>query len=172
MKRILLLAAGLMLMTTATFAQKFCFVDMEYILRKMPSYTEAQKQLDVVSAGFQKDIEAKRKVVDDMYKSFQAEQVLMTDQMKQQKIKEIETSEKEVKELQKKKFGPDGELFTKRKDLVKPIQDKVYDEIQKYASAKGYDFIFDKSSGPSMLYATERLNKSDEILSNMGITKK
>jgi outer membrane protein len=172
MKRILLLAAGLMLMTTATFAQKFCFVDMEYILGKMPSYTEAQKQLDVVSAGFQKDIEAKRKVVDDMYKSFQAEQVLMTDQMKQQKIKEIETSEKEVKELQKKKFGPDGELFTKRKDLVKPIQDKVYDEIQKYASAKGYDFIFDKSSGPSMLYATERLNKSDEILSNMGITKK
>jgi outer membrane protein len=172
MKRILLLAAGLLLMTTATFAQKFCFVDMEYILGKMPSYTEAQKQLDVVSAGFQKDIEAKRKVVDDMYKSFQAEQVLMTDQMKQQKIKEIETSEKEVKELQKKKFGPDGELFTKRKDLVKPIQDKVYDEIQKYASAKGYDFIFDKSSGPSMLYATERLNKSDEILSNMGITKK
>lgn len=172
MKRILILAAGLMLMTTATFAQKFCFVDMEYILGKMPSYTEAQKQLDVVSAGFQKDIEAKRKVVDDMYKSFQAEQVLMTDQMKQQKIKEIETSEKEVKELQKKKFGPDGELFTKRKDLVKPIQDKVYDEIQKYASAKGYDFIFDKSSGPSMLYATERLNKSDEILSNMGITKK
>lgn len=172
MKRILLLAAGLMLMTTATFAQKFCFVDMEYILGKMPSYTEAQKQLDVVSTGFQKDIEAKRKVVDDMYKSFQAEQVLMTDQMKQQKIKEIETSEKEVKELQKKKFGPDGELFTKRKDLVKPIQDKVYDEIQKYASAKGYDFIFDKSSGPSMLYATERLNKSDEILSNMGITKK
>jgi len=172
MKRISILAVTFLLMTTATFAQKFCFVDMEYILGKMPSYTDAQKQLDGASSGFQKEIETKRKAVDDMYKSFQAEQVLMTDQMKQQKIKEIETAEKEVKDLQKKKFGPDGELFAKRKDLVKPIQDKVYDEIQKFASAKGYDFIFDKSSGPSMLFATERLNKSDEILSNMGITKK
>ena len=166
------MVTALLLFSASTFAQKFCYVDMEYILGKLPQYTEAQKQLDESSKGFQKDIEAKRKTVDDMFKQYQSEQVLMTDQMKQQKMKDIETAEKEVKDLQKKKFGPDGELFQKRKELVKPIQDKVYDEITKYAQAKAYDFIFDKSSGPSMLYATEKLNKSDDILFNMGIGKK
>ncbi len=107
-----------------------------------------------------------------MFKQYQSEQVLMTDQIKQQKMKDIETAEKEVKDLQKKKFGPDGELFQKRKELIKPIQDKVYDEIQKYAQAKGYDVIFDKSSGATMLYAADKLNKSDDILFNMGVQKK
>ena len=172
MKKTVLMVTALLLFSASTFAQKFCYVDMEYILGKLPQYTEAQKQLDESSKGFQKDIEAKRKTVDDMFKQYQSEQVLMTDQMKQQKMKDIETAEKEVKDLQKKKFGPDGELFQKRKELVKPIQDKVYDEITKYAQAKAYDFIFDKSSGPSMLYATEKLNKSDDILFNMGIGKK
>ena len=158
--------------TNTLSAQKFCFVDMEYILSKVPSYTEAQKQLDVASQGYQKEIDAKRKVVEDLYKSFQAEQVLMTEQIKQQKIKEIEAAEKVVKDIQRDKFGPSGELFKKRQELIKPIQDKIYDEIQKYAQAKVYDFIFDKSSGPSMLFASEKFNKSDDILANMGITKK
>lgn len=172
MKKSLLTLAAFFMMSAASYAQKFCYVDMEFILGKVPQYADAQKELDKVSQGFQKDIEAKRKAVDDMFKQYQSEQVLMTDQMKQQKMKEIETAEKEVKDLQKKKFGPDGDLFQKRKELIKPIQDKVYDEIQKYAQAKGYDFVFDKSSGPSMLYASEKLNKSEEILANMGITKK
>ena len=172
MKKGLLILAALIMVSAASYAQKFCFVDMEYILGKIPQYADAQKELDKTSQGFQKDIEAKRKAVDDMFKQYQSEQVLMTDQMKQQKMKEIETAEKEVKDLQKKKFGPDGELFQKRKDLIKPIQDKVYDEIQKYAQAKSYDYIFDKSSGPSMLYASEKLNKSDDILFNMGVQKK
>ena len=172
MKKGLLLLSALFMMSAASYAQKFCYVDMEFILGKIPQYADAQKELDKVSQGFQKDIEAKRKAVDDMFKQYQSEQVLMTDQMKQQKMKEIETAEKEVKDLQKKKFGPDGELFQKRKELIKPIQDKVYDEITKYAQAKSYDFIFDKSSGPSMLYASEKLNKSDDILFNMGVQKK
>jgi outer membrane protein len=154
MKKGLLILAALLMVNAASYAQKFCYVDMEYILGKIPTYADAQKELDKTSQGFQKDIEAKRKAVDDMFKQYQAEQVLMTDQMKQQKMKEIETAEKEVKDLQKKKFGPDGELFQKRKELIKPIQDKVYDEITKYAQAKAYDFILDKSSGPSMLYAS------------------
>ena len=153
-------------------AQKFCFVDMEYMLGKIPNYAEAQKQLEAASGGYQKDVDAKRKTVEDMYKSFQAEQVLMTEQMKQQKIGDIEKAEKEVKELQRLKFGPGGELFKKRTELIKPIQDKLFDDIQKYAQAKSYDFILDKSSGPSMLYASEKFNKSDEILANMGIQKK
>ena len=172
MKKIFLMMMVLMMTGAASYAQKFCYVDMEYILGKLPQYTDAQRELDKVSQGFQKDIETKRKAVDDMFKQFQSEQVLMTDQMKQQKMKEIETAEKEVKDMQKKKFGPDGDLFQKRKELIKPIQDKVYDEIQKYAQAKSYEFIFDKSSGPSLLYAAEKLNKSDDILFNMGIQKK
>jgi outer membrane protein len=107
-----------------------------------------------------------------MFKSYQAEQVLMTEQMKQQKIKELETAEKEVIELKTAKFGPNGELFKKRQELIKPIQDKLYDEVQKYAQAKSYDFVFDKSSGPSMVFASEKFNKSDDILANMGINKR
>ena len=172
MKKVLFMLTALVLMGTASQAQKFCYVDMELILSKIPAYTDAQRDLDKISQGFQKEIETKRKAVDDMFKQYQSEQVLMTDQIKQQKMKEIETAEKEVKDLQKKKFGPDGELFSKRKELIKPIQDKVYDEIQKYAQAKGYDIVFDKSSGPAMLYAADKLNKSDDILFNMGVQKK
>lgn len=159
-------------MSASTFAQKFAYVDMDYILGKLTSYTEAQKELDKVSSAWQKEVEAKMKSVDDTYKQFQAEQVLMTEPMKQQKIKEIEAKEKEVKEFQKAKFGPSGELFKKRQELIKPIQDKIYNEVQKYAVAKGYDFIFDRSSGPSMLYASEKMNKSDDVLAALGVSLK
>lgn len=163
---------AVMLLSAASFAQKFAYVDMEYILGKLPQYADAQKQLDKVADGWQKEVESRMKTVDDMYKQFQAEQVLMTEPMKQQKIKEIEAKEKEVKEFQKAKFGPNGELFKKRQELIKPIQDKIYDEVQKYAIAKGYDFILDRSSGPTMLYASDRLNKSEDILSALGISLK
>jgi outer membrane protein len=172
MKKILFMLAALVMMSASSQAQKFCFVDMELILSKIPAYTDAQKELERISQGFQKEIDTKRKAVDDMFKQYQSEQVLMTDQIKQQKMKEIEAAEKEVKDLQKKKFGPEGELFQKRKELIKPIEDKVYDEIQKFAQAKSYDIIFDKSSGATMLYASEKLNKSDDILFNMGVQKK
>lgn len=171
MKRIVAVVAILMA-STAIYAQKFAYVDMDYILNKMPSYIDAQKQLDKIADGWQKEVEAKMKDVDDMYKQFQSEQVLMTEPMKQQKMKDIEAKEKEVKDFQKDKFGPNGELFKKRQELVKPIQDKIYDEIQKYATAKGYDVIFDRSSGPTMLFANEKLNKSQEILDALGIAAK
>lgn len=172
MKKIIAAVAILFISVSSSFAQKFAYVDMEYILGKMPSYTEAQKQLDKIAEGWQKEVESKMKGVDDMYKQFQAEQVLMTEPMKQQKMKEIETKEKEVKDFQKAKFGPSGELFKKRQELIKPIQDKIYNEIQKYAVAKGLDFIFDRSSGPTMLYASDRFNKSDDILAALGISLK
>jgi outer membrane protein len=171
MKKIIV-ACLMLTMSASTFAQKFAYVDMDYILSKLTSYTEAQKELDKVSAAWQKEVEAKMKSVDDTYKQFQAEQVLMTEPMKQQKIKEIEAKEKEVKEFQKAKFGPSGELFKKRQELIKPIQDKIYNEVQKYAVAKGFDFVFDRSSGPSMLYASEKMNKSDDILAALGVSLK
>ena len=171
MKKIIT-AIAIVFMSASTYAQKFAYVDMDYILNKMPTYTEAQKQLDKIAEGWQKDVEAKMKGVDDMYKQFQAEQVLMTEPMKQQKMKDIEAKEKDVKDFQKGKFGPNGELFKKRQELIKPIQDKIYNEIQKYAVAKGYDFIFDRSSGPTMLYAGDRFNRSEDILSALGVTQK
>jgi outer membrane protein len=171
MKKIIAAVVIVLLSITAQ-AQKFAFVDMDYILSKMPTYTEAQKQLDKIAEGWQKDVEAKMKNIDEMYKQFQAEQVLMTEPMKQQKIKEIEAKERDVKEYQKAKFGPNGELFKKRQELVKPIQDKIYNEVSKYAVAKGFDFIFDRSSGPTMLYAGDKHNKSDDILSALGISAK
>ncbi len=171
MKKIMIIMAALF-MSATTFAQKFAYVDMDYILGKLPQYSEAQKQLDKTAENWQKDVETRMKSVDDMYKQFQAEQVLMTDPMKQQKIKEIEAKEKEVKDYQKTKFGPNGELFKKRQELIKPIQDKIYDEVQKYAIAKGYDFVFDRLSGPTMLYASDRLNKSEDILSALGVSSK
>lgn len=170
MKKLLVL----LLVATATFAanaQKYCIVDVEYILSKMKQYTDAQTQLDNIAAGWQKDVDTQMKDVDNAYRKFQSEQVLLTDQMKQQRIKEIETKENAVKDFQKEKFGPNGELFKKRQELVKPIQDKVYNEMKKYADAKGYDLILDKSSGPSILYYSERLNKSEDILSALGISK-
>ena len=171
MKKIIV-ACLMLTMSASTFAQKFAYVDMDYILSKLTSYTEAQKELDKVSAAWQKEVEAKMKSVEDTYKQFQAEQVLMTEPMKQQKIKEIEAKEKEVTEFQKTKFGPSGELFKKRQELIKPIQDKIYNEVQKYAVAKGFDFVFDRSSGPSMLYASEKMNKSDDILAALGVSLK
>lgn len=171
MKKVTILIAAL-IVSAASYAQKFAFVDMDYILNKMPQYTEAQKQLDKIAEGWQKEVEGKMKQVDDLYKQFQAEQVLMTEAMKQQKIKEIETKEREVKDFQKTKFGPSGDLFKKRQELIKPIQDKIYNEIQKYCVAKSLDFIFDRSSGPTMLYASDKFNKSDEILAALGVTAK
>lgn len=171
MKKILIAAIAL-ITAVGAYSQKFVFVDMEYMLSKMPSYNNAQKELDKIAEGWQKEVQDKMKKVDDMYKQFQAEQVLMTEPMKQQKMKEIEDKEKDVKDFQKAKFGANGELFKKRQELIKPIQDKIYNEVQKYALAKALDFIFDRSSGPSMLYANEKMNKSDEILQALGINPK
>ena len=155
--------------TTAADAQKIAYVDMDYILKAIPAYQRAQKQLDEVSATWQKDIETKMADVSKMYNAFQSEQLLLTEQLKQQRMTAIENKEKEIKQLQKDKFGPNGELFKKRQELIKPIQDQVYNEIQKMATEKKYDFIFDKSNGPYMLYTNPLYDKSDEILQGLGI---
>ncbi len=150
-------------------AQKMAYVDMDYILKAIPAYQRAQKTLDEVSATWQKDIETKMAEVSKMYNAFQSEQVLLTEQLKQQRMTNIENKEKEIKQLQKDKFGPNGELFKKRQELIKPIQDQVYNEIQKMSTEKKYDFIFDKANGPYMLYTNPLYDKSDEILQGLGI---
>ena len=145
-------------------AQRFVYVDMDYILENLPEYQNAQKQLDKIAEDWRAEISVKMQDVETSYKRFQAEQVLMNEKMKAEKIADIEAKEKEVKELQRKRFGPNGDLFQKRQELIKPIQDKIYKQIQLLAEEKNYDFIFDKSSGIQMLYANKKYDKSAFIL--------
>lgn len=153
-------------------AQRFAYIDSEYILGEMPEYAAAQNQLDVVAEQWSKELAEKRKEVDRMYRAYKAEQVLMTEKMRKEREEEIRKKEKEIDELQRKRFGFEGELFTKQKELIKPIQDKIYEAVQKYARDKGYDIIFDHAGEFTMLYANSRLDKSDEVLEAMGVAKK
>lgn len=145
-------------------AQRFVYVDMEYILENLPEYVKAQEQLDKIAEEWRAEVALKMEDVESSYKKFQAEQVLMNEKMKADKIAEIEAKEKAVKDFQREKFGPTGELFKKRQELVKPIQDKIYKQIKLYAEEKSYDFILDKSSGVQMLYASDKFDKSSAIL--------
>ena len=163
-KKILLVAAFIITSASASFAQKYAFVDTEYILSKLPDYSAAQKQLDMISVQWQKEIEAKYEEIDKLYKAYQAEQILLTEEMKRKRENEIITKEKEAKELQKQRFGVDGDLFLKRQELVKPIQDKVYNAIQELATKEKLAVVFDKSGSLTMLYSNAKYDKSDAIL--------
>lgn len=167
--RIILSLIVSVLLATAAMGQKFAFVNSDYILENIPEYKDAQKALDGLSVGWQKEIENKYTEIDRMYKSYQADQILLTEDMKKKREQEIVDKEKEVKELQKTRFGKDGDLFRKRKELVKPIQDKIFNAIKKFSTAGNYAIIFDKSSeSVAMLYTNPKYDKSDDILKLMG----
>ena len=169
MKKLTVLFTVLATMLSAgSFAQKYCYVDTEYILDNITEYKAAQQQLDQLSVNWQKEIEAKYAFIDKLYKDFQAEQILLTDEMKRKRENEIVTKEKEVKDFQKTKFGYEGELFKKKQELVKPIQDKIYNAIKKMATDQSYAVVFDKSSDLIMLYANPKYDKSDDILNALG----
>lgn len=161
---------GLIFYTFSATAQKFGYVDTEYILNNIPAYKETQGELDKLSIEWQKQLERQYSEIDKMYKNYQAEQILLTEDMKTKREEEIIKKEKEAKEYQKQKFGVDGELFKKRQELVKPIQDKVYQAVKDVADAGGLDIIFDKSSGLTMLYSNAKYNKSDAVLKKLGYT--
>jgi outer membrane protein len=169
MKKIIVIAI-LFIASYQVQAQRYCVVDSKYILENLPEYKQAQTKLDEVSAQWQKDIDAKLLDVDRMYKSYQAEQVMLSDDMKKKREDEIIKKEKEAKELQKKRFGFEGDLFKRRQELVKPVQDKVYNSIQKLATSKGYDIIFDKSADLSVFYSDNKIDKSDDVLKDLGVS--
>ena len=159
----------LMLVSTFTgFAQKFAYVDTEYILANIPEYKQAQADLDKTSVLWQKEIETRYAEIDKLYKAFQAEQILLTEDMKKKREAEIMGKEKEAKDLQKQRFGVDGDLFKKRQELVKPIQDKIYNAVKELAEKQAIAVIFDKASEMTMLFTNPKYDKSDEILENLG----
>jgi outer membrane protein len=169
MKKLLFILA-IVLSASQIQAQRYCVIDSKYILENLPEYKQAQSKLDEVSTQWQKEIDAKLQDVDRMYKAYQAEQVMLSDDMKKKREDEIIKKEKEAKELQKKRFGFEGDLFKKRQELVKPVQDKVYNAVQKLASSKTYDVIFDKSADLSIFYSDPKIDKSDDILKELGVT--
>ncbi|QMU26997.1 OmpH family outer membrane protein [Adhaeribacter radiodurans] len=159
----------LLLLTNASFAQKFGYVDSEFILSKMPAYKSAQQEIDKLSANWQKDIEGMYQNIDKMYKAYQAEEVLLTEEMKKKRQNEIVEKEKEVKEYQKKIFGFEGTVFKKRQELIKPVQDEVYDAIEKVAKKRQLQIIFDKSGELVMLYTNPVHDYTEYVLEELGL---
>jgi outer membrane protein len=164
----LVLLALLMIFSSAAFAQKYAYVNTQYILDNIPEYKNAMQQLDNISLGWQKEIEDKYSIIDKLYKAYQAEQVLLTEEMKKRRQDEITSKEKDVKDLQKQRFGVEGDLFKKKQELIKPIQDKIYNAVKKLATDGSYAVIFDKSSELTMLYTNPKYDKSDDILNALG----
>ncbi len=168
MKKYILTVMACLFTVIGAHAQKYCYVNTEYILDNIPEYKSAMQQLDQISVNWQKEIEAKYAFIDKLYKDYQAEQILLTEEMRKKREEEIVNKEKEAKDLQKKRFGYDGDLFKKKQQLVKPIQDKIYNAIKKMAEEQRYAVVFDKSGDLIMLYTNAKYDKSDEILLQMG----
>jgi outer membrane protein len=168
MKKIIFSLIALCMFAVNMHAQKFAFVDTEYILDRIPSYKSALAQIDKLSADYQKEIEAQVEVIEKLYKNFQNERVLLSEEQKIKKEEDIISKEKSLKELQQKYFGPEGAVFKKRQELVKPIQDDVYNAVKELAIAGGYAVIFDTASGSGIIYENPRNNISDEVLQKLG----
>lgn len=157
-------------MTALTgFSQKYALIDTRYILDKLPEYKQAQKNLDSIAADWQKDIDTKQASLDKMYKDYDAEQVMLSDDLKKKREDQLYNKEKELRDLQRKRFGFEGDLFKKRQELVKPIQDKVYNAVQKMSVSRGYDLVLDKSEGITVIFADPKLDKSEDVLRELGV---
>jgi outer membrane protein len=169
MKHLILSALFVAMVSLSATAQRYAVIDTKYILDRMPEYKDAQQKLDQASEQWQKEIEAKQAQLDAMYRSFEAEQVMLSETLRKKREDELFNREKELRDLQRRRFGFEGDLFKKRQELVKPIQDKVYNAIQKLATDRQYDFILDKSEGITVIFADPKLDRSDDILKALGV---
>lgn len=170
MKRLLFL----LLLSSICFAaqaQRYCVIDSKYILEKIQDYKDAQTRLDQQSKAWQTEIDNQMAEVDRMYKSYQAERAMLSDEVRKKREDEIVAREKTARDLQKQRFGYEGDLFKKRQELVKPIQDRVYTAVQKVANSKGYDVVLDKAGGVTLFYANPTLDRSDDVLKQLGVNK-
>ena len=157
-----------LLLSISLSAQKVGCVDTKYILDHIPDYKTAQSKLEQLSNDWQKEIEGKKTSIEQMYKNYQADKILLSQEMRLKKEQEIEKAEKDLEELQEKYFGIDGELFKEREKLVKPIQDKVFSAIKQLAESKGYTLIIDKAGSTSVLYISTKNEHSNDILKQLG----
>jgi outer membrane protein len=166
--KILALALGFTLaFSTAASAQRIAYVDVNRILESFKEYQDAQGELDRVASKWRQEIAQEYDVIKGLYNRYQAEQVLLSEDARRQREDEIMNREKEVRDLQKARFGPEGELFRRRQEMVRPIQERVYRAIESYATERGYDFIFDKSGSAGIIFFSPAYDKTDDILSRL-----
>jgi outer membrane protein len=149
--------------------QRYAVIDTKYILERIPAYKEADAKLKLIGEQWQKEIDDLQVQLDKMYKNYESEQFMLTEALKKKREDELFEKEKQVRDLQKKRFGYEGDLFKERQRLIKPVQDKVYDAIQKIATSRSYDFVLDKSEGITIIFADPKLDKSDDVLKELGI---
>mgnify|MGYP001774499802 FL=1 len=168
MKRTLLTLLVIAAATLGASAQKFALIDMEYILKNVPSYEMANEQLNQLSQRWQKEIENKSKEAENLYQSYLADKVFLTEEQVKKREEEIVAKEKEVTELRYKYFGPQGELEKKRESLLKPIQDDIYNAVKKLAQERGFQTIFDRASSSNIIYASPQIDVSNDVLAKMG----
>lgn len=171
MKKLLFLLVLAVACGLGASAQKFALVDMEYILKNYPSYEMANEQLNQLSQRWQKEVEAKNSEAETIYKNYQADMVFLTDDQKKKKEEEVVAKEKEATELRYQYFGPEGELYKKRQSLMKPIQDEIYNAIKKVSEERGYQVIFDRASSANIVFASPRIDISNEVLDKLGYSK-
>lgn len=169
MRVLLTISAILLFGLNFVSAQKFGYFDSEFVLSKMPEYSKAQGEIEQLSAAWQKEIEDMQAKLDEMYRVYQAEQVLLTEQMKQERLDEIKKKESELKDYQKKVFGFGGLYFLKKQELIKPLQDKVFDAVEKVCKANRLAILFDKSGELVMVYTDPRHDYTDFVLEELGL---
>ena len=167
-KKSLLLAITIIACAFASNAQKFALVDMEYILGKVPAYEVANNQLEQLSQRWQKEVENIGREAETMYNNYKSQMPFLTDEQKKKQEEDIVAKEKEAAELRNKYFGPEGELYKKRQQLMKPIQDDVYNAIKKVSEERGYMCVFDRASSADIIFASPRIDISNEVLSKLG----
>ena len=169
MKKLFLSIVTFLLVSSAAQAQKYAIIDSKYILEKIKDYTAAQKTIEDLSKQWQSEIDQQMAQVSKLYETYQAERAMLSEPQRKKREDEIIEKEKAIKDLQKRRFGYEGELFVKQQELIKPIQEKVYNAVQKFAAQRGLEFILDKSAGTSLFYVDPKLDKSDEILKTLGV---
>ncbi|MCT4640263.1 MAG: OmpH family outer membrane protein [Bacteroidales bacterium] len=168
MRKLITTLVFIAIFVAAASAQKFAFVDTKYILNNIPSYKAAMEEIEKTSSRYQSEIEKMYDELEKLYKNYQAEKVLLSSDMQKQKEDDIIARERKIKGLQKKYFGQNGELFKKQQELIKPIQDQVFEAVSDIAKDENYSFIYDIASGVQMLYTNPKLDKSDDVLMKLG----
>lgn len=161
--------ALLLAFAAVSHAQKFGYVDSKYILSHIPEYQQAQATINKLSSDWQAEIERKYEVIAKLEEAYQAEKILLTQDMRQKREEEIAEKKQEAKDYQKAKFGVDGELFQKREELIKPIQEQIYEAIQEVATQSALMAIFDKANHSNLLYSNPKYDYSDKVLRKMGL---
>lgn len=171
MKAKFLIVALILFSASVAMSQRYAFIDTDFILEQIPAYQEAQTEIDAQAEKWQKQIEARYDEIEQMYTAYKAEQVLLTPEMRKKREDEIINKEKEAKDFQREKFGVEGELFKLRQELIKPIQESVFDAVRKMAEQKSYAVIFDKAASSSaIIYSNPKYDQSKEILQRLGFT--